>query len=133
MEKYSIRNCAWQQFNKLSILLLFTILLQQRSFAQNGHPSKPNIVIIFMDDMGYGDTGPYGAAVYQTPNINRLAAEGMRFTHFYSAQPICTASRAGIMTGCYPNRIGLYGAIFPGAKIGISDKEETIARGHCRW
>lgn len=127
MENHSIRNRGGRHLIKLYILLLFSMQPQQRPFAQNGHPSKPNIIIIFMDDMGYGDTGPYGASVYQTPNINRLAAEGMRFTHFYSAQPICTASRAGIMTGCYPNRIGLFGAIFPGAKIGISDKEETIA------
>ncbi|HEU4608612.1 MAG TPA: hypothetical protein VFS31_10930, partial [Chitinophagaceae bacterium] len=71
MENHSIRNRGGRHLIKLSILLLFSMQPQQRPFAQNGHPSKPNIVIIFMDDMGYGDTGPYGAAVYQTPNINR--------------------------------------------------------------
>jgi arylsulfatase A-like enzyme len=88
--------------------------------------STPNIVLIFMDDMGYGDIGSYGATGYQTPNIDKLASEGMRFTNFYAAQPICTVSRAGLLTGCYPNRIGLRGAIGPGSKTGLNKDEETI-------
>jgi arylsulfatase len=80
-----------------------------------------------MDDMGYGDVDAYGGIDYVTPNIDRLAARGMRFTNFYSAQPICSASRAAILTGCYPNRIGIHGALFPNSKIGLSDQEETIA------
>lgn len=89
--------------------------------------SLPNIILIYMDDMGYGDVDAYGAIDYHTPNIDRLAAQGMRFTNFYAAQPICTASRAAILTGCYPNRIGFFGAFGPNSPIGISDKEETIA------
>ncbi|MFT4152914.1 sulfatase [Parafilimonas sp.] len=89
--------------------------------------NQPNIVLIFMDDMGYGDVEAYGGTGYTTPNINKLAAEGMRFTNFYAAQPICSASRAALLTGCYPNRIGISGALSPGSKTGISDKEETIA------
>lgn len=90
--------------------------------------SNPNVILIFMDDMGYGDLTCYGApAGYRTPNIDRLAAAGLRFTHFYSAQAVSTASRAGIMTGCYPNRIGLTGAINHTARHGISQSEMTIA------
>lgn len=100
------------------------------SHAQGGKapPSKPNIVLIYMDDMGYGDVNAYGGIDYQTPNIDKLAATGMRFTDFYAVQPICSASRAALLTGCYPNRIGLHGALGPESKIGISEKEETIAQ-----
>ncbi|GAA4315492.1 sulfatase [Compostibacter hankyongensis] len=80
-----------------------------------------------MDDMGYGDLDAYGGIGYTTPNIDKLAAEGMRFTNFYAAQPICSASRAAILTGCYPNRIGFSGALGPHSRIGISGKEVTIA------
>ncbi len=68
----------------------------------------PNFIIIFCDDMGYADIGPFGAEGYQTPHLDRMASEGMRFTHFYSAQAVCSASRAGLLTGCYPNRIGIW-------------------------
>jgi arylsulfatase A-like enzyme len=104
--------------------------MQTSSIAQhsNGVPALPNIVLILMDDMGYGDVNAYGSIGYATPNINKLVANGMRFTNFYSAQPICTASRAGLLTGCYPNRIGLVGALGPDSKVGISDQEVTIAQ-----
>jgi arylsulfatase len=85
----------------------------------------PNIVLIFMDDLGYGDLGCYGAVDFRTPNIDRLAAEGMRFTNFLAAQPVCSASRAALLSGCYPNRIGISGALYPGAPYGIA-KEETL-------
>lgn len=87
----------------------------------------PNIVLIFMDDMGYGDIGSFGASQYATPNIDQLAAAGMRFTNFYVAQAVSSASRAGLLTGCYPNRVGIQGALSPTAKIGLNPKEETIA------
>lgn len=86
-----------------------------------------NFVVIFMDDMGFGDIGPNGAIGYDTPNIDKMAAEGMRFTRFYSAQAVSGASRAGLLTGCYPNRICMPGAPGPGTKTGINDNEETIA------
>ncbi len=90
--------------------------------------TKPNIIIINMDDMGYGDTEPYGATGYNTPNFNRLAREGMRFTHFYSAQAVCSPSRAALLTGCYPNRIGLSGgALMPWSSKALNPAEETIA------
>lgn len=80
-----------------------------------------------MDDMGYGDTEPYGMTGIPTPNFNRLAQQGMRFTHFNAGQPICTASRAALLTGCYPNRVGMYGALLPASKIALNPQEETIA------
>lgn len=88
---------------------------------------KPNIVLIFADDLGYGDLGSYGSLDYTTPNLDRLAAEGMRFTNFEVAQAVCSASRAGILTGTYPNRLGLSGALNPHATIGLNPEEETIA------
>jgi arylsulfatase A len=89
----------------------------------------PNVVIIFIDDMGYADVGPFGDIPgYSTPNIDRLAKEGRVFTDFYVSQAVCSASRAGLMTGCYNVRVGIQGALGPFAKIGISDDEVTIAQ-----
>lgn len=87
---------------------------------------KPNVVLIFVDDMGYGDLSCYGAIPYKTPNLDRMASEGIRFTNFYTAQAVCSASRAGLLTGCYPNRLGISGALFPGAKVGLNPDEEII-------
>src|SRR5262249_59937940 len=80
----------------------------------------PNIVIIFADDLGYGDLGCYGAKNIRTPNLDRMASEGMRFTDFYVAQAVCSASRTALLTGCYPNRVGILGALGPASKVGIS-------------
>ncbi len=85
-----------------------------------------NFIIINLDDVGYGDFSFNGAYGYTTPNIDRMAAEGMRFTHFLAAQPISGASRAGLLTGCYPNRIGFSGAPGPGSNYGIHPEEMTI-------
>jgi arylsulfatase len=95
----------------------------------SGGPNHgPNIVLIFCDDVGYADVGCFGATGHPTPNLDRMAAEGVRFTRFYVAQPICSSSRAALMTGCYSNRVGISGVAFgPDAKVGISDKETTIA------
>ncbi len=90
-------------------------------------PKLPNIIVVFIDDMGYGDLGCYGATGYTTPNLDKMASQGIRFTNFVSAQAVCSASRAGIMTGCYPNRVGISGALNPEAKIGLNPDEETIA------
>ena len=86
-----------------------------------------NIVLINLDDAGNGDFSFKGAVGYQTPHIDKLAAEGVSMTNFYAVQPISGASRAGLMTGCYPNRIGFAYAPNPNSPTGISDKEETIA------
>jgi arylsulfatase len=93
----------------------------------SGTQRPPNIVIIFTDDQGYGDVGVFGARGFETPHLDRMAREGMRFTSFYTAQPVCSASRAALLTGCYPNRIGITGALSPGSKTGISPAEVTLA------
>lgn len=87
----------------------------------------PNIVLIFMDDLGYGDLECYGGYPQHTPNLNRLAAEGMRLTNYYAAQAVCSASRAALLTGCYPNRVGISGALNHESKIALHPREETIA------
>ncbi len=88
---------------------------------------SPNIVIIFIDDMGYADIGPFGATGYATPNLDRMAREGTKLTSFYAAQAVCSASRAALLTGTYPNRIGIHGALGPGSSVGLGDSETTIA------
>jgi arylsulfatase len=108
------------------VLLLFNLIFVVSIQAQN-NKKQPNVVLIFIDDEGYGDVGCYGATGFQTPNLDQMASEGMKFTNYYSAQPVCSASRAGIMTGCYPNRIGFSGALFPHHKIGLNKNEWTMA------
>ncbi|MDO6803893.1 sulfatase [Wenyingzhuangia sp. 1_MG-2023] len=112
------------------ILFMFLLLTKANASTKEEkerNPEKPNVVIIFMDDLGYGDFTSYGAIDYATPNIDALANEGMRFTNFYAVQAVCSASRAGILTGCYPNRIGINGALRPNVKKGIHKGEVTIA------
>jgi arylsulfatase A-like enzyme len=93
--------------------------------AQDSRP--PNVVLVFTDDQGYGDLGCYGSKDIETPNIDRLAAEGVRFTDFYASQAVCSSSRASLMTGCYSQRVGIVGALGPNARIGLGPDEETIA------
>lgn len=85
-----------------------------------------NIILVNLDDVGYGDFSCNGAYGYKTPQIDLLAAQGVRFTHFLAAQPISGASRAGLLTGCYPNRIGFSGAPGPDADYGIHPDEMTL-------
>ncbi|MBL8848671.1 MAG: sulfatase [Planctomycetaceae bacterium] len=92
-----------------------------------GDTRKPNVVIIFTDDQGYGDVGCFGATDLRTPNLDRMAVEGRRFTSFYVAQAVCGASRAALLTGCYPNRLGMLGAPGPATKHGIHDRETLIS------
>lgn len=87
----------------------------------------PNVVIIFTDDQGYGDIGVNGAEGFETPNIDRMAKEGRHFTRWYAAQAVCSASRTALLTGCYPNRIGIHGALGPGSRTGIHADETTLA------
>ena len=89
--------------------------------------SPPNVILIFTDDQGYEDIGANGSPNIETPNLDQMAKDGIRLTSFYSAQPICSASRAGILTGCYPNRIGIHNALGPGSPVGINASEMTIA------
>jgi arylsulfatase A len=89
---------------------------------------RPNFVIIFTDDQGYADVGCYGARGFETPNLNAMAAQGVRFTSFYVPQAVCSASRAALLTGCYPNRVSVLHALMPWAENGISSGEETLAQ-----
>jgi len=85
----------------INILISINIFLLLFPACQNPHPStNPNIVLIFVDDMGYNDLGCYGAKNILTPNLDQLAKDGMRFTDFYASQAVCSASRASLMTGC---------------------------------
>lgn len=109
---------------RTAILVLWTALaLGSRLTAA----APPNVVLVFADDLGYADLGCYGATEWTTPHLDRIAKEGVRFTDFYAAQPVCSASRAALLTGCYPNRIGISGALSPQARHGISDTEVTLA------
>jgi arylsulfatase A-like enzyme len=107
------------------VLILASLLIL---FSCNRQAKKlPNIVIIFIDDMGYNDVGCFGSGKILTPNIDRMARNGMRFTDFYVSQAVCSASRASLLTGCYANRVGILGALSPFAKTGIHDDEMTLA------
>ncbi len=112
----------------VSCWLVVTMISGGDGFAVEQAPQRlPNVVVIFIDDMGYGDIGPFGAEGYETPNLNRMAAEGMKFTDFVVSSAVCSASRSALMTGCYHRRIGISGALGPNAKIGINADEVTIA------
>jgi arylsulfatase A-like enzyme len=91
---------------------------------------QPNIILINCDDLGYGDLACYGSTCNDTPHIDKLAAEGLRFTDFYVASPVCSASRAAMLTGCYSQRIGFadYQVLHPGQAQGLNPKESTIAK-----
>ncbi len=95
--------------------------------AEDAPGRLPNFVIIFTDDQGYGDTGCFGAKGYETPNLDRMCAEGMRFTDCYSVAASCSPSRASLMTGCYPARVGIPGVLNPTSKTGIHADEVTLA------
>ncbi|MDP3069333.1 MAG: sulfatase [Opitutaceae bacterium] len=106
---------------RLSLFLLLALPLFSAT------PRPPNIVVIFTDDQGYGDVGVFGAKGYTTPHLDSLARDGVKFTNFHVAQAVCSASRAALLTGCYPNRIGIHGALGPGATHGLNTAETTLA------
>ena len=112
----------------MSTAARFFLILCIAALAAHAADRPPNVIIIFTDDQGYADVGVFGAKGFTTPNLDRMAHEGRRFTDFHSAQPVCSASRTGLLTGCYPNRIGIHGALGPDSKIGISDGEMTLAQ-----
>ncbi|MGJ8697379.1 MAG: sulfatase family protein [Verrucomicrobiaceae bacterium] len=88
---------------------------------------KPNVVLIYCDDLGYGDVGCFGAEGWETPHIDSIAQEGVKFTDFYVAQAVCSASRCALLTGCYANRLGIHGALFPASTTGLNPEETTLA------
>lgn len=95
--------------------------------AGNIKGKTPNIIIFFTDDQGYQDVGCFGSPLIKTPNLDRMAKEGVRFTNFYSAAPVCSPSRAALLTGCYPPRVGVPRVLWPNDTIGLNSKEITIA------
>ncbi len=107
-----------------TFLVLLTLVFALNTQAQK---RPPNIVVIFIDDMGYADIGPFGAKGYATPHLDRMAKEGRKFTDFYVTQAVCSASRAGLLTGCYNVRVGILGALGPKATHGINASEVTLA------
>ncbi len=107
---------------RLFLTSILSVLLTAHAPAQ----AKPNFVIIFIDDMGYGDIEPFGSTVNKTPNLSRMAAEGMKLTSFYAA-PVCSASRAQLLTGSYAPRVSVPGVFFPIGPKGLNPDEHTIA------
>lgn len=119
---------------KVSLRFLFSgvLLLFSVNFL-TADDRRPNVIILLCDNLGYGDIEPFGSTLHETPNLNQMAAEGRRFTHFYSASGVCTPSRAALLTGCYPRRVGLAytesdGAVLrPVSPTGLHPDEVTIA------
>jgi len=116
---------------KLALAAIWLSILEAGSFAP-ADQRPPNFVVIFIDDMGYGDIGPFGSTINHTPHLDRMAEEGMKLTSFYVAAAVCTPSRAALLTGCYPKRVGLakgsfHAVLFPGDKHGLHPDEITLA------
>ncbi|MHC4156332.1 MAG: sulfatase family protein [Planctomycetota bacterium] len=121
--------CSRRQFCKaLGLGLVGLGLSGCASLGRRRAIERPNFIIIFCDDMGYADIGPFGAQGYSTPNLDRMAAEGMVFTDFHVGRSVCSPSRAAIMTGCYPNRVGVPGNFHPGSKDGMNLDAVTVAQ-----
>jgi arylsulfatase A-like enzyme len=111
---------------RTSLAVLSLALVTTSAIPAQGEVRKPNIIIVFIDDLGYADIGPFGATKQKTPNLDRMAKEGMKLTSFYAA-PVCSVSRAQLLTGCYGARISVPGVYFPGSPNGLNPAEFTIA------
>lgn len=116
---------AMKSIKKLALTVLITVVTGYPLLAQTAR--KPNFVIILADDLGYGDIGTFGATDVRTPNIDRLATNGLKFTNFYSTSPVCTPTRFGLLTGRYPRRQGIDHVFFPESFTGIPKQEVTLA------
>ncbi len=122
---------------KLSAMRIFSLLFVGAMLVlgqmQPQAEVKPNFIIVFCDDLGYADIGPFGSKKNKTPHLDRMAREGMRLTDFYSTCPVCTPSRASLMTGCYPRRVNMHVdeknlcVLFPAARKGLNPSEMTVA------
>ncbi len=107
-------------------MVSFTVPGYARANRRTGG-DRPNFVLIFADDQGYQDIGCFGSPTIKTPNLDGMAAEGMKFTDFYSACSVCSPSRAALMTGCYPPRVGVTKVLFRRDNIGLNPREVTVA------
>ena len=96
-----------------SILLALFLMFGGFCGSAPAQETPPNVVVIFIDDMGYADISPFGNMSYKTPNLDRMAAEGRRFTDFVVSSAVCSASRSALLTGCYHRRVGISGALGP--------------------
>ena len=116
----SVKRCFYK--------LLGVLVLCMVSGLSVARAASPNFVIIFIDDQGYGDLSCFGSKIIKTPNIDRLAVEGRKFTSFMVASPVCSPSRAALLTGCYPKRVGMHKhVLFPQSTKGLNPEENTIA------
>lgn len=113
-------------FRKLIFVLFISQILFMAGCKQE-KSSLPNVVVIFIDDQGYNDLGCYGAKGFETPHIDQLAVEGLKFTNFYVSEAVCSASRASLLTGCYAQRVSIRGALNAIAFTGLNPEETTIA------
>ena len=119
-------NPGW--LNLVPVFLLgMGLLASSDAFGAAKTESLPNLIIIFTDDQGYADVGVFGAKGFETPNLDQLARQGRVFRNFHVAQAVCSASRCGLLTGCYPNRLGIHGALGPRSRVGIHSREMTLA------
>jgi arylsulfatase A len=109
------------------LVVFFALLCALPIAAQDA--AKPNVVLILADDLGYADLGCFGAQDIRTPHLDQLATQGTRFTDFYVAQPVCTASRAALLSGCYPNRI----RIRDGVSWQMASRHGRVAAGNTTW
>ncbi|EMI18676.1 arylsulfatase A, partial [Rhodopirellula maiorica SM1] len=116
-----------------NLLGLFVALLTMLSQVDANETRKPNFIVVFCDNLGYGDIEPFGSTLHRTPNLNRMAAEGRKFTHFCVTAGVCTPSRASLITGCYSQRVGMHtnprdGIVLrPVSPYGLAPEEVTIA------
>jgi len=118
---------VWDKPDLLMKTTIFLLVLAALVLGSAESSAKtPNIVVIFCDDLGYSDVGCFGAKGYETPHLDKLAEEGIKFTNFYVASAVCSASRAALLTGCYNTRVGINGALGPNSKIGLNVDELTM-------
>jgi arylsulfatase A len=119
--------------SRFALFALALVVVSSRLECAGAAVQTPNVVLILCDNLGYGDVGAFGNTQHRTPNLDRMAREGRRFTHFYSASCVCSPSRAALMTGCYPLRVGLQSGgratavLMPIDPLGIADDEWTMA------
>ena len=105
----------------------FLLAYMGLAFSMAIQASQPNLVIFYVDDLGYGDLGSYGHLIAKTPNIDQLAADGIRYLQYYAPAPLCSPSRAAMLTGRTPYRTGVRSWIAPGQDLHIGENEITIA------